>query len=174
MTLERKFWLFWIGGLVIFALARIPHGPLAIDAVPGGILDHQAAGSGAIVDQIQAAWRAAGLRNTAIFAMCHDLVFIGVYGLGSYWAGRLFMADIARPKLALLGKIIMQAAIVFIITDYVETTLQLIQLLQERGVDWMAATAAFMQPIKIAAWIITFVGTISALIVRRTTRAPVD
>lgn len=169
MTLERKFWLFWIGGLVIFALARIPHAPLAIEAVPGGIFDHQAAGSAAVVDQIQAAWRDAGLRSTAIFAMCHDLVFIGIYGMGSYWAGRVFMVETARPKLALLGKIIMQAAVVFLITDYVETSLQLVQLLREQGVDWMAATAAIMQPIKIAAWIITFIGTISALIIRRMT-----
>ena len=167
MTLERKFWLFWIGGLVIVALARIPHAPLAIEAVPGGILDHQAAGSAAVVDHIQAAWREAGLRSTAIFAMCHDLVFIGIYGMGSFWAGRVFMAETARPKLALLGKIIMQAAVVFLITDYVETNLQLVQLLREQGVDWMAATAAIMQPIKIAAWIITFIGTISALIIRR-------
>jgi hypothetical protein len=167
MTLERKFWLFWIAGLVIFALARIPHAPLAIDAVPEGILDHQAAGSAAVVDQIQAAWRFAGLRSTAIFAMCHDLVFIGVYGMGSYWGGRLFMADPTRPRLAFLGKIIMQAAIVFLVTDYVETGLQLMQLLRDSGVDWMAATAAFAQPIKIASWIITFVGIVSALIMRR-------
>ena len=172
MTLERKFWLFWIGGLVLFALARIPHAPLAIDAVPGGILDHQAAGSAAVVDQIQAAWRVAGLRDTAIFAMCHDLVFIGIYGMGSYWGGRLFMADASRAKLVLLGKIIAQTAIVFLVTDYVETVLQLIQLLQERGINWMATTAAVMQPIKIAAWVITFVGTISALIARRMTRSP--
>jgi hypothetical protein len=41
--------------------------------------------------------------------------------------------------------------------------------LREQGVDWMAETAAIMQPIKIAAWIITFIGTISALIIRRMT-----
>ena len=53
------------------------------------------------------------------------------------------------------------AAVVFVFTDYLETVLQFIQLLQDRGVDWMAATAAFAQPIKVAAWIATFIGVIA-------------
>ena len=170
MTLERRFWLFWIGGLVIFALARIPHAPLAIPEVPGGIFDHQAAGSAAVVDRIQAAWEDAGLRGTAIFAMCHDLVFIGVYGLGSYWGGRLFMASPSRPFLSRLGLSISVAAIVFLVTDYVETVLQLVQLLRDSGSDWMAGTAAVMQPIKIAAFIVTFLGVLIALALRRFSR----
>ena len=170
MTTERKFWIFWIGGLVIFALARIPHAPLAIPEVPGGILDHQAAGSAAVVDRIQAAWRAADLRGIAIFAMCHDLVFIGVYGLGSYWGGRMLASPANGIFLLRLGRVIAGAAIVFVVCDYTETMLQLIQLARELGSDWMAGTAAFAQPIKIAAFIVTFAGIILGLAVRRFSR----
>ena len=172
MSTERKFWIFWLGGLAIFALARIPHAPLAIPEVPGGILDHQAAGSAQAVDRIQSAWRAAGLRDTAIFAMCHDLVFIGIYGLGSFWGGRMFAQQMDRALLVRIGQVVAIAAIVFLITDYVETGLQLVQLLRDSGSDWMAGTAAIMQPVKIVAFLVTFFGILAGLGIRRFSRPP--
>ena len=66
--------------------------------------------------------------------------------------------------LRVVGVVVAVAAVVFLITDYVETILQVIQLLQERGVDWMAGTAATMQPFKIAAWVVTFLGVIAGLL----------
>ena len=59
-----------------------------------------------------------------------------------------------------LGVVIAGAAVVFLITDYLETILQLIQLVREQGSDWMAGTAATARPIKVAAWIVTFVGVL--------------
>ncbi|XUU60195.1 hypothetical protein ACRAQ6_11555 [Erythrobacter sp. HA6-11] len=157
MSLRRAFWFFWLGGLIIFALLRIPHGPLAIAAVPGGILDHQAAMTAAEVDRIQAAWSSAELMDHAWWGMVGDLVFIGVYGLGALFGGLLLRRD--SGLIAAIGLVVSIAAITFLGTDYVETISQFIQL-NSRGDDRLAATAATMQPVKIAAWVVTFVGLI--------------
>ena len=44
---------------------------------------------------------------------------------------------------------------------------QLIQLVEGQGADVLAATAATVQPVKIIAWIATFVGILAGLVVRR-------
>ena len=75
-------------------------------------------------------------------------------------AGRSLAANSQRAA-RVIGWAVAVAAVLFVITDYLETVLQFIQLLQDRGVDWMAATAGFAQPIKVAAWIATFVGVIA-------------
>lgn len=158
----------WLIGLAMFAgliLLSFVRG----DASQYTILDHQAAGTAAMVDTIQSDWRANGLRTLAIFSMIGDLIFIGVYGWGSYLAGRSFQ-HIGSGFVRLTGLVVAVAAIIFLVTDYVETVLQLIQLLREQGSDWMAGTAATVRPIKVAAWIVTFLGVILALVVRRMTR----
>ncbi len=160
MTDVRPKLKLWLYGLVAFAIVIAVGIPLGIEQVPGGILDHQSAGTAERVDQIQAAWAAAGLRTTAIIAMAGDLIFIGIYGWGSYVAGRSF-SHIGPGLLRAIGLLVMAAAIVFLITDYLETTLQIIQLLRDQGSDWMAGTAATARPIKAAAWIVTFVGVIA-------------
>ncbi|MEM7664248.1 MAG: hypothetical protein AAF250_00195 [Pseudomonadota bacterium] len=158
----------WLLGLLAFAIVIALGLPLQTNT-PFGIIDHQAAGDAVRVDAIQAAWRDAGLRGFAMVGMVGDLIFIGIYGLGSWRAGRSF-ARMNIPSLKLLGNIITIAAILFCFTDYVETGLQLLQMMQDRGSDWMAGTEAFMQPIKILAWIMTFTGILAALVVRRFSR----
>lgn len=157
MSLRRAFWVFWLGGLFIFALLRVPHGPLAIAEVPGGILDHQAAMTAAEVDRIQAAWEQAGLMDHAWWGMTGDLVFIGVYGLGALFGGLLLRRE--SGLVAAIGLVVSIAAVTFIVTDYVETICQIIQL-SSSGDEILAATAATVQPVKIAAWIVTFLGLI--------------
>ncbi len=157
MSLARAFWIFWLGGLAIFASLRIPHAPLSIPAVPNGILDHQAAMTAAEVDRIQAAWSAAGLTDHAWWGMSGDLVFIGVYGLGALFGGLLLRRE--TGFISALGLAVSIAALTFLVTDYVETICQFIQL-NSQGDDTLAAIAAYMQPIKIAAWIMTFLGLI--------------
>jgi small-conductance mechanosensitive channel len=152
---------FWLVGLAMFG------GLIALNLIRGGaseytILDHQAAGSAAMVDTIQADWRVNGLRQLAIFSMIGDLIFIGFYGCGAFIAGRSF-SRIGGGLLRALGVIIAGAAVIFLIADYVETILQLIQLLREQGSDWMSGTAATVRPIKVATWIITFAGILAAL-----------
>lgn len=63
----------------------------------------------------------------------------------------------------LLGGFIAAAAVVFLISDYLETILQFVQMLQDEGVDWMAATAATGQLIKFAAFYVTFFGVLAAM-----------
>ena len=155
----------WLWGLLAFAVVIVMS--LAItapEAVTWGIGEHQAAGTAQRVNEIQAQWREGGVRGIALAAMLGDLVFIGIYGWGSWLAGRSFMA--IPGLLRLLGLVVAVAAIIFMLCDYTETVLQVIQLVRERGSDAMAGTAATVRPIKVVAWLVTFFGIIAALIVR--------
>ena len=156
----------WLWGLVAFAIVIVlSMAVMHPESVTLGIAEHQAAGSAARVDEIQGQWREGGVRTLAIIAMLGDLVFIGIYGWGSWLAGRSFMA--MRGPARMLGMLIAISAIIFLVTDYTETILQVVQLLSEQGSDWMAAVAATVRPVKIVAWIATFGGVLMALAVRR-------
>lgn len=155
----------WLIGLGLFAFV-VALGVWLQQASAFGIVEHQLAGTAERVNEIQQAWRADGVRWLAICAMTADLVFIGVYGWGSWIAGRSFLA-MGRKRLQWIGAFVAAGAAVFLLTDYVETILQFIQLLRENGSDEMAQTAASMQQAKIAAWTVTFFGVILGLIVRR-------
>ncbi len=165
---ERAFRRYWPAGLALFAFVIWLSWPLAIPQVPGGILDHQAAGTAAQVDRIQQAWIAANLYERARTAMIGDLVFIGVYGLGAWYGGLAFMEHSA-PKLRRLGMLVIAASALFVLTDYTETIAQFKQLLEQRGSDGLSAIAAAVRPVKIVAWVVTFVGIIAGLAVRRKT-----
>ena len=164
--IEQRFISLWVAGLALFALAIWLSLPLRIDAVPGGILDHQAAGSAAEVNRIQQAWEGAGLAERAQMAMFGDLVFIVVYGMGA-WYGGLAFAQESRPKLRRLGWLLVGAAALFLATDLLETIAQLVQLLGLRGSDGLATLAATVQPVKMVAWLVTFFGVIAGLAVRQ-------
>ncbi len=156
----------WLWGLVGFAVVIVlSMAVMHPESVTLGIAEHQAAGSAARVDEIQGQWREGGVRTLAIIAMLGDLVFIGIYGWGSWLAGRSFMA--MRGAARMLGMLIAISAITFLVTDYTETILQVVQLLSEQGSDWMAAVAATARPVKIVAWIATFGGVLMALAIRR-------
>jgi hypothetical protein len=156
----------WLWGLAAFAVVIALSLAITMPAdVTLGIADHQAAGSAARVDEIQAQWREGGVRTLAILSMLGDLVFIGIYGWGSWRAGRSLMAT--PGSAGMLGLLVAIAAVVFLVTDYTETVLQLIQLLRDRGSDAMAAVAASVRPAKMLAWIATFGGVLMALTIRR-------
>ncbi|MFW2351429.1 hypothetical protein [Qipengyuania sp.] len=174
MTGPKSDLRWWLWGLAAFAVVIALSVSITLfgNGVTWGIGEHQAAGSAARVDEIQAQWRAGGVRNLAIVAMLGDLVFIGIYGWGSWRAGRSFMA--MPGALGLLGVLIAASAVVFVLCDYTETVLQMIQLLRERGSDAMAGTAAAVRPIKSAAWVATFLGVLAALAIGRLGRPKLD
>jgi hypothetical protein len=167
--LERRFWRFWLGGLSLFALLIASNVCLMTDVAPSGIGDHQQAASAIRVDAIHASWQAAGVMGLAKLGMVGDLIFIGVYSLGAAAGGLLFVRT-KRTALRRLGALIMVAAAVFCLTDYVETICQLVQALQERGSDTLAGIAAMVRPAKSVAFLITFFGLLAALALRRTAR----
>jgi hypothetical protein len=164
--LEQRFISLWLTGLVLFAVVIWLSLPLRIEPVPGGIIDHQAAGSAMEVERIHQAWAEAGLAERAQMAMFGDLVFIVIYGLGA-WYGGLWFAQDGRPKLKRIGWLVVTAAGLFLVTDLTETLAQLVQLTRDRGSNGLAALAAMAQPVKMAAWMVTFVGVIAGLVVRR-------
>ena len=166
MTSEATAWRFWLAGLVLFAIAIALGMAVTQGDVTLGIIEHQSAGTAERVDEIQAQWRAGGVRGIAIAAMAADLVFIGVFAWGSYLLGRNFVATRASV-IRELGLAIMAAAVVFCFTDYTETVLQFIQLLRDEGSEWMAGTAATVRPIKVFAWCVAFLGVLAVLVVRR-------
>lgn len=164
--LERHFWCFWLGGLLILA-AMVAMNPWFANSVsPWGIRDHQAAATALRVDAIQAAWQAAGVMNLARFGMALDLVYIGVYSYGAYCGGRLF-ARSDGATLRRLGWVIVGAAVVVGIADYLETICQFVQAVTFRGDDSLASIAATAQPVKSTAFLVTFFGLLVALFLRR-------
>lgn len=166
MTLRRGFLWCWLGGLAAFAVVILLSLPLAVPEVPGGIMDHQSAGSAAEVDRIQRAWEAASLWPQARLAMIGDLVFIGIYGIGAVLGGRWYLRS-TRSVLRVLGGLALASGALFLATDYTETNSQLIQLLQRAGDDDLAALAATVRPVKMAAWVTSFVVLIAALLLER-------
>ena len=164
--LRTAFLTFWVLGLVLFAVTIFLGRPLAISAVPGGVLDHQAAGAAAEVDRIQREWRLAGLMNRAAVAMISDMVFIGVYGAGSVLGGLYFLRS-GAGVIRWIGWAVLLAGAAFLATDYIETISQFSQLMRFEGDDAKAALAAAVRPIKVAAWIATFTGILAAFAIRR-------
>ncbi len=162
--------LWWVSGLIAFAIVIYLHIPLAIEAVPGGISDHQAAPDAKTVDAIQNAWRREGVSNQAAIAMIGDLIFIGIYGVGCVLVGMYYRAQ-GHGLLRMLGWVALSSGIVFLATDYGETICQFIQLMQQAGDDDLAGLASTVRPIKIAACVISFFAVLTALIVEHFAKA---
>lgn len=157
----KSFWIFWLGGLAIFGAVVVGSGPLITEVAPTGILDHQSAGTAERVDAIHQSWGDAGVMMTAQWGMIGDLIFITIYTIGGIIGGRLIWQHATAPSLKKLGLICVLAYFVFGLTDYIETTCQIAQVLQGEGSDALAGIAAFAQPIKVASFII---GTLSMII----------
>lgn len=166
---ERGFWRCWLAGLMLFAVMIALNPSISNSVAPMGISDHQAAATAARVDAIQSAWRADGLLWLARLSMAIDLVFIGLYSRGAWLGGKMMRGE-NGPGLGRLGGAIMVAAILFCITDYVETVSQFIQIMQYRGSDMLAGLAATVRPVKTIAFITTFAGLLAALLLRRMAR----
>ena len=162
----RNFWIFWGGGLALFAWLVASGGVLETAVAPDGILDHQAAATAARVDAIQASWAEAGLLDIARWGMIVDLVFIGLYMSGGIIGGRLIWQQAKSPTLKKLGLLCVLSYFLFGLTDYVETVSQLVQLLQNRGSDILAGIAAVARPVKLAAGLVGTIAMVSALIWR--------
>lgn len=167
--LERAFWRYWLGGLLMLALMIAMNPWFVTDISLLGIGDHQAAATAVRVDAIQAAWQAAGVLGLARLGIAIDLVYIAVYSFGAYCGGRLF-AQAEKPMLRRLGWVIVAAAIIVGVADYAETICQFIQIMTFKGSDLLAGIAATAQPIKSVAFLITFFGLLVALFIRRMTR----
>lgn len=167
--LEKRFWRYWLGGLLILAIMIAMNPWFSNEVSPWGIRDHQSAASALRVDAIQEAWQAAGVMDLARFGIALDLIYIGVYSFGAYCGGRLF-AQSDRPSLRRLGWIIVAAAVVVGVADYAETICQFVQAMTFKGDDTLANIAATAQPIKSIAFLTTFVGLLAALGLRRMVR----
>lgn len=166
MVSKKAFLIWWLGGLAAFAVSLALHAPLAIEAVPGGILDHQAAPDAASVNAIQEAWAAAGLLDQAWYAMVSDIVFIWIYSFGAFNGGRFFRAK-ATPTLRALGWIASVSAVIFFVTDFGETSAQISQLNRFEGSDALAGIASALGPAKVVSFLVSFGALAIALIVER-------
>lgn len=157
----------WLAGLAAFAVVvALSLSVTKSPEVSLGIAEHQKAATAERVNEIQEMWRDNNVRGLAIIAMVGDLIFIGIFGWGTWRAGRSFMR-MEREALRVIGQCIATAAIVFLVTDYTETLLQLVQLLQDRGSNLIADTAASVRPVKVGFFLVSFYGVILALVVRR-------
>ncbi len=166
---EKRFWRYWLFGLLLFAAMIAINPAISNGFAPAGISDHQAAGTAAKIDAIQRQWRADGVLLIARFSMALDLLFIAVYSWGAWHGGKL-MRDEAAPSVRRIGMLVMVAAVLFCLTDYAETISQFIQVMQFRGSNTLAGIAATVRPVKSLAWLVTFVGLLAALLLRRMAR----
>ena len=163
---KRTAMIWWVGGLVAFAITIYLGLPLAIETEPGGILDHQAAPDAATVNAIQTDWDNAGLIPTARMAMMSDLIFIGIFGTGCVLAGMHYRKREASI-LRFSGWIALLAGVIFIAADYGETISQFVQLNRMAGDDQLAHVASTLRSPKIIAWIVAFASVLIALIADR-------
>jgi hypothetical protein len=147
----RLFWIFYVLGWAVFAYIAATNGTLASAESPGGILDHQAAATGARVDRIHDAWKAKGVFDFAALSMSLDLVFITFATIAGVIGGYLIAR--AGGVRGLLGWAILILWIVFGACDYIETACQLVQVLQDSGKDELAGLAATVRPPKMAAFV---------------------
>ncbi len=167
--LERNFWRYWLGGLLLLALMIAMNPWLSNDVSSWGIRDHQSAGTALRIDAIQSAWSAAGMLDLARLSIAIDLVYIAVYSFGAFCGGRIF-ASARNSSLKRLGWLIMAASIILCFADYIETISQFIQAMQFKGSDILAKIAAIAQPIKSLMFLTTFFGILAGLIMRRLAR----
>lgn len=166
---ERGFWRYWLGGLLLFAAMVVMNPSLSNSVATMGISDHQAAATAARVNAIQSSWQADGVLWLARLSMAIDLIFIGVYGWGAWLGGKVMRAE-AGQGLRNLGLAIMAAAALFCLTDYIETISQFIQIMRFEGSDALAGLAATVRPVKMVAFLVTFIGLLAALLLRRMAR----
>lgn len=148
----RLFWAFYLLGMGVFAYLAATHAQFETVVAPGGILDHQSAGTGVRADQIHQAWKDKGVWSAVPVAMVLDLVFITLVTIGGVIAGYL-MARAGGLRGA-LGWLILGAWLVFAASDYAETGCQLVQVLADRGQDELAGLAASVKPLKLVAFVI--------------------
>jgi hypothetical protein len=166
---ERNFWAYWLSGLLLFAIMALMNVFLSLPTSPMGIIDHQTAGTGARVDDIQFGWKAGGTLTLARISMALDLVFIAVYSRGAYLGGRVMRQE-SSPMLKRLGALIVIAAAFYPFLDYAETICQFIQVMTFKGSDLLAGIAASVRPFKSVDFLITLTGLLIALALRRTAR----
>ena len=166
---EKHFWRYWLFGLLLFAAMIALNPTLSTTASPTGISDHQTAGTATKIDAIQQAWQVANVLLIARASMMIDLLFIAVYSWGAWNGGKVMRGD-ASPNVRRIGGLVMGAALVFLVTDYTETICQVIQVMQFKGSDVLADLASTVQPVKSLAWVVTVVGLLAALLLRRMAR----
>jgi hypothetical protein len=172
----RLFWIFYVIGMAVFAYIATTNAQLATHASPGGILDHQSAATGMRVEQIHDAWKEKGVFGFAQLSMSLDLVFITFATLAGIVGGYL-MARAGGAR-GMLGWVVLGVWTVFGACDYIETSSQLVQVLQDRGSDDLAGLAAAVRPAKmltfVAGTLMIWAGLIwTWLAARRTSAAPV-
>jgi hypothetical protein len=166
---ERAFWRYWLGGLLLLMVMAAINPLLANPVAPWAIIDHQMAGSAARVDAIQNAWAADGKLALARFSIAVDLLFIAIYSWGAFLGGRMMRQE-ALPVLRRLGSVIIIAAALYPFLDYAETICQFVQIMTFKGSDILAQIAATARPIKSVDFLVTFVGLLTALALRRMAR----
>ena len=142
--------------MLIIALLISQGDQLVTAAVPGGMVDHQTAGTALRVDQIHQSWTDEGAMGFFKIAILFDLLFIVMYSLGGVIGGQLVRRDAVSPILKILGLMAMAAYFAFGILDLCETLCQIVQVFFTGGHDGLAGLAELVQPPKLVAFAIGF------------------
>ncbi len=159
----KNFIRLWLLGILLLIAMIFGNLLLITDISPMAMSDHQSAGSAARIDEIQWAWAAANLILYAKISMVIDLFFIAIYSLGAICGGILLRYD-ARLFVRRIGALVIAAATIFFVTDYIETIAQIIQLFSMHGSDALSSAAAAVGSAKNIAFLITFLGLVGTIL----------
>jgi hypothetical protein len=168
----RLFWSLFVVGWGLFAFLAATNGQMVTPVSPGGILDHQVAGTAARVDEIQGAWAAAGTLTFARLSMGVDLLFIGVLSIAGVTGGVAVARAARGPILRAIGWLAAAAFLIFCGTDYTETLSQFTQAWSQ-GIEPLARLAKTVNPPKVLAFLaghgLLFAGLLGVMVLRKRT-----
>lgn len=164
MAMSRAFWIAFGAAWAVFALMALGNQMAVVPGVaPGGILDHQVAGTAARVGAIQEAWRGGEtwMGVQALFVL--DFIFIPLAALAAVLGGVAML----KGGLRALGLAALAGGVISAGTDLTETVAQAMQLWGAGPSDQLAGLAKSMSEPKMAAYVVANGAILAGLVLRR-------
>lgn len=160
----RAFWITFAAACTVLAVMAVGNMLVAVPGVvPGGILDHQAAGNAARVDDIQRAWRSEAPPFAPHVLMVLDFVFIPLAAAAACLGG----LSLWRRGVRALGAVAMLAGLAAAGLDLTETGAQAIQLWRDAGDDGLARLAAALVEPKLTAYVVANGALLAGMVLSR-------
>jgi hypothetical protein len=147
--LFRHFWMTMAAAVTVFFALMLTNEYLVTSSAPHGMTSHQSAWNASTVDAIQQSWEELGVFRIAGWFTAADYVFIMLFTLAGILHGRYVWYFSRYPLFRKLALFEIFVLLLCGLSDFIETTLQAVQMWTFAGDDILAFTAAVMQKVKI-------------------------